>query len=274
MAETQNKKPDFITPELTVEELSIALYEANQKLNSLNKKLIEEEKERSEFYANISHDLRSPMAAINGSVEYLLSRKTFDEQEVRSVLSIIQSRGQFLQNMINDIFTLASLNSSDRFLQKEDISISYFLEDFFYEQAEDPKYEKRSLKLDVPIELECIVSIDPKLIQRVLDNLFTNALKYSKDNAKITLSAKETVSHKLRITVSDTGIGIAKEHLNKIFDRSFMVSPARTPGAEAGCGFGLAIARSIVEKHGGRIWCESIPGQGSDFIVELPVKGA
>lgn len=271
MNEELNQKPVFETPELSVEELTLALFNANQKLDALNKKLVEEEKERSEFYANISHDLRSPMAAINSSVEYLLSKKSFDEEEVRSVLTILQSRGQFLQNMINDIFMLSALNTSSRPLQLEEIGIGYFLEDFFYEYDENPKYSERTLTLDVPLTLDSIVKLDPKMMQRVLDNLFSNALKYSDTGDSITLSASEISNRKVQIIVSDTGIGIATKNLEKIFDRSFMVSKARTPGFQAGAGFGLAIAKSIVEKHDGTIHCESTLGKGSAFIIELPI---
>lgn len=264
-----SKKPAFEKPELTVEELSIALFQANQKLDHLNKRLIVQEQERSEFYANISHDLRAPMAAINSSVEYLLSQDLWDEEEVRSVLHLIQTRSGFLQQMINDIFTLSSINSPSKPLQTEEVDIAMFLEEYFYDCAADAKYNSRVLRLQVPIELECIVAIDPNLMLRVLDNLFTNALKYSTNGANIILSAEITLEKKLRITVSDTGIGIAKENLEKIFERSFMVSEARTPGSQAGSGFGLAIAQSIIHKHGGKIWCESTLNEGSNFIIEL-----
>lgn len=266
---SNSKKAPFEKPELTVEELSLALFQANQKLDQANKQLILQEKERSDFYANISHDLRSPMAAINSSVEYLLSQDSLDEEEVRSVLHLIQTRSAFLQQMINDIFTLSSLNSSTKELHLEEVDIGLFLEEFFYDCAADQKYNARVLRLQVPLELECIVNIDPNLILRVLDNLFTNALKYSQSGANIILSAEITSEKKCRIKVSDTGIGISPEDIDKVFERSYMVSKARTPGAQSGCGFGLAIAKSIIEKHGGTIWCESVLGEGSSFIIEL-----
>ena len=267
----QEKKPAFEKPELTVEELSIALFQANQKLDLANKQLILNEKERSDFYANISHDLRSPMAAINSSIEYLLSQSTWDEKEVRSILTLIQGRSKFLTQMINDIFMLSALDTSRKSVQPEPIDIGYYLEEFFYDCAADSKYNSRILRLQVPYELDCIVNIDPNLMQRVLDNLFTNALKYSFPGASIILGAKETDDHQILIFVSDTGIGISQENLEKIFERSYMVEDARTPGFTQGCGFGLAIAKSIVTKHNGTIWCESVLNEGSTFYIKLPI---
>lgn len=274
MNDTSHDKLVFEEPHMTtgksVEELSEALFHSYQELEQLNKKLVAQEVERSEFYANISHDLRSPMATISGSIEYLLSLDHIDEKELRSTLSIIQTRSKFMEQMINDIFTLSSLNFSSKNINLEPVEMGFFLEDFFYDCAEDIKYRGRVLRMRVPMELECICNIDPKLIRRVLDNLFTNALKYSNSGDNIVLSA-DLEDSQLHISVEDTGIGIASENLEKIFDRSFRVDNARTPGFTASAGFGLAIAKSIMDRHQGKIWCESVLHEGSVFHLTLPI---
>lgn len=267
----QKKKLTFEKPEMSIEELSKALFVANQNLDALNKQLIAHAKERSDFYANISHDLRSPVSAISSSIEYLLTKDHVSDVELHSILNMMKNRTASLEQMINDIFTLSALNSTNYPLHMEELDMGIFLEEFFYESAADSQYNGRILRLQVPMELSCMCRIDPLLIKRVLDNLFTNALKYSTKGDSIILGAKIVNLTTLLVSVKDTGIGIPSDQLDKIFNRSYRIDKARTPGKQASLGFGLAIARSIIDKHNGRIWCESTLGEGSAFYIELPI---
>jgi signal transduction histidine kinase len=266
----KTNKTRFEAPELSVEELSHALYEANLKLSSANDKLKQQEQQRLEFYANISHDLRAPITAISNAVEYMLSASDLDREEIREDLTLMQKRIQYLEHLINDIFLLSSLDSSDSKVKKETVDIRFFLEDFFYLCEADARYATTVLHLELPEDFALTMQIDPVLMQRVLDNLFTNSLKYSSGTPQITLGAKLQQEH-LLIYVRDQGIGIAQEHLSKIFDRSYRIQQARTPDNETGSGFGLSIVQSIVARHGGEITCQSTPGKGSTFQIILPV---
>lgn len=265
-------KTEFVKPELTVEELSLALFQVNQKLDQTNKALVKAKKEQEEIFANISHDLRSPVTAIRNSVEYLLSLETLDSEDAFPLLSLIDRRVAYLEQLIEEVFLLVMVDSMKQPLQREEINIGMFLEDFFFQCEADLKYAKRKLTLQVPEAFPYFVSIDCKMMFRVLDNLFSNALKYSRENASISLSATLSDKNHILISVSDTGVGIAKEHLNQIFNRTYMVSGSRTPGQYTGCGLGLAIAKSIVENHGGTIFCESEVGKGSTFSFTLPAR--
>ena len=182
----------------------------------------------------------------------------------------MERRSLYLEHLINDVFLLSSIDINENLFHKEAVNLTYILEDFYFTVAEDNRYETRNLHLDVPEDFECMVSIDSKMFLRVLDNLFTNALKYSHEGASITLNAYKdnTYAH---ILVSDTGIGIEKEHLAKIFEASYMVESARTPSSTTGTGLGLAIVKAIIEHLGGTIWCESIPSKGSTFHFTLPL---
>ena len=266
-----NPKETFISPELTVEELTKALYQANLDLDESNRVLRKTQKERCEIFSNLSHDLRSPITAIRSSIEYLQSLQTFSPDEVLSVLSLILRKSIQLEQLINDMFLFASLEASEITFHYESLNLGMFLEEFFYSCELDSNYSTCHLSNHVPVSFPYEVSIDPKLMERVLDNLFTNARKYSSTPASITLNAKPLDNHLVEVEVKDTGIGIAKEYLEKIFDRSYMVSAARTPDNRSGCGLGLSIARSIIEHHGGTIWCESTLGQGSSFFFTLPI---
>lgn len=265
-----NKKNKFEKPELNVEELSKALYEANLKLQRANEKLQAQEKERLVFYANISHDLRAPITAISNSLEYMLSNKNISASEQLDTLKIIQKRTDYMSHLINDIFLLSSLESSDEKVHKEPIDISFFLEDYFYMCEADKRFENVHLHLDLPSNLSVTMMADPILMHRVLDNLFSNALKYSSSSPEITLSARLTDST-LTISVSDNGIGIAQKHLPYIFDRSYMAQKSRTPNDNASSGFGLSIVKTIVEHHNGTITCDSDAGKGSCFTMHFKI---
>lgn len=264
------KKNTFSKPELNTEDLSIALYNVTQKLERANALLEESHKQKDMLFSNISHDLRSPITAIRNSIEYLLSLEEIDKEELTSSLKLMERRSIYLEHLINDVFLLASIDINENMFHEENLNLTYILEDFYFMVAEDNRYETRNLHLDVPEDFECMVSVDSKMLLRVLDNLFTNALKYSHEGASITLNAykDDTYAH---ILVSDTGIGIEAEHLSEIFEPSYMVESARTPSSTTGTGLGLAIVKAIVSHFGGTIWCESIPSEGSTFHFTIPL---
>lgn len=265
------KKPGtpFEKPELSVEELSHALFETSKKLQATNEQLRKQEQNNKEFYANISHDLRAPVTAINNSVEYLLSSNDISKEELTNTLEMIQKRTNYLSKLINDVFLLSSLESSSK-VHKEPVDIGFFLEDYFYMCEADYRFEKVALTLNMPENLQLTMTIDPKLMHRALDNLFSNALKYSSSAPAITLAANIR-NDTLCIYIEDNGIGIAKKHLDKIFERSYMIQKARTPDWQNSSGFGLAIVKAIIEQHGGTIRCESELKKGSRFIITLPI---
>jgi signal transduction histidine kinase len=267
----KKQKTPFIAPELTVEELTQALYDTSLKLQQTNQELIQSQKELQEIFTNVSHDLRSPVTAIRNSVEYLLSSESLEEIETNNILHIVLRRIDFLEQLINDVFLLTSIDSTQESFSFESINIGMLLEDFFFTCYEDKKYSSCKLHLDVPAHFPYQVLTDGKMLVRVLDNLFNNALKYSDGELNITLFADLVDASTIKISVIDTGIGIANEHIDKIFDRTYMVATSRTPSTVTGCGLGLSIAKSIIEKHNGSIWCESKLGEGSVFSFTLPI---
>lgn len=265
------KKTSFLKPELNTEDLSLALYNATQKLEQANALLEKTQQEKDLLFANISHDLRSPITAIRNSIEYLLSLDTVEKEELDASLHLMERRSIYLENLINDVFLLSSINVNENMFHYETLNLTFLLEDFYFTQLEDSKYEQRTLHLDVPEDFQCMVSVDSKMLLRVLDNLFTNALKYSNEGASITLSAYKDKDF-AHILVKDTGIGIEARHLDKIFDTSYMVENARTPSSTTGTGLGLSIVKAIVNNFGGTVWCESVVSKGSIFHFTLPLK--
>lgn len=265
------KKAKFIEPELTVSELSRALYKANQKLHETNQQLLEAKRERDEIFANISHDLRSPMTAIRNTLELIKSTEDLSREELDKMLNLIEKRSVYLENLINDVFLMSSLDVKKE-VHFEKLNIGMFLEEFFFTTEADQKYADRKLYIEVPEDFPYNVNIDTGLFLRLLDNLFSNALKYSLNGASITLGAeKKENSSNIIIYIKDTGIGMESKHLSHIFERTYRIDEARTPGSTNGCGLGLSIVKSITELHGGTISCESTLGKGSKFSISLPV---
>ena len=289
---------EYIRPRMiSREELERALVEANEQLSQANERLLQQEKEREALFSNLSHDLRAPMAALTSTVALLREKQEISGEEYRGLLDLMERRLKNLSSILDDIFLLGQMENPELVLNRELIEAEPLLEEFFYSCDADSRFQERTLRLELEEDLDCCVDVDAEKIVRVLDNLFTNALRYSGAGAAICLSARKIIKGScqsqgkevlldgriagtsgevsvgkrcfLQILVQDTGMGIPPEDLPHIFERSFRGDKSRTPGI-SGHGLGLAIAKSIVERHDGEIRCESEIGKGSTFIVELP----
>lgn len=263
-------KKKYTKPDISREELEQALMKANEELWKANRKLEAEERARIELFSNLSHDLRAPMTALFSSVELLKSGQVIGQKEYKDILKLMDGRLHTLQSILNDLFLLTLVESPTARLEKEPVEMGIFLEEYFYSCEADRKYQKRNLKLEVPDPFPYTADIDAEKMIRVLDNLFTNALRYSSEGADISLGA-EYVQGELWIYVQDTGEGILPGDIERIFERSYRGSRSRTPG-DGGSGLGLAIAKGIVERHGGKIWCESEVNVGSRFTFTVPCR--
>lgn len=261
------KKKKFSAPKVDkIEELSAELLVANQKLR-------DSEAARTKMLENISHDLRAPLTAVRSTVEYLQElnpSQELDWSEWEQIINLLDMRTKTLEALVSDLYYLTCLDNEKISMSYEQVPLGQFLEEYFYSVESDQKYAERMLYLEVPEEATAEVSIDVHQMTRVLDNLFTNALKYSDKGASITLGMEKPQESVVIFYVKDTGMGIPKGALEKIFERTYTVSDARTPSKQSGSGFGLAIVQSIVKKHCGKITCMSELGIGSIFIIELP----
>ena len=272
------ERKKFSEPKLdTIEGLTAKLIE-------LNGKLKESEQARTRMLENISHDLRAPLTAIRSAIDYFMEigdAEAIDKEEIKQLANLLDKRARTLEVLVNDLYYLTSLDNTNNRFKFEEVPLGAFLEEYFFSAEIDDKYAERELIFELPDDFEYMVNMDVSRLTRVLDNLFTNALKYSYPGAKIELGAYVPTNEEIQqniedgkdyITfyVKDTGIGIAEDKLPYVFERTFMVSDSRTPETTTGSGLGLAIVKGIVEKHGGRITCESKHGEGSCFRVYLP----
>jgi signal transduction histidine kinase len=184
-------------------------------------------------------------------------------------LAMSVERGQ----VIRDMYELFTLEDPSHAFSFQELDAPAFLEEYFYTALPDSHYAGHLLCLSVSQDLHATLFADPGKLIRILDNLLSNAAKYAPAGTKITLSAAPSADlTSLRISVTDEGPGIPPEDLERIFNRTYTVSSARTPGSATGSGLGLAIVKTITERHGGTVSCENAPGAGSIFSVTLPAK--
>lgn len=268
-------KKAFSAPEIesdTIQTLSDKLLQMTEQLAKTNRELQRYQKERSEMLANISHDLRAPITAIRGALDLQKSHPDASREELWEALSLIDRRTAVLENLIQDMYLLFTVENPSFEIKCQPVLLAPFLEEYFFDAEQNPLYEGHRLILSVNSQLNALVLIDVSKMLRVLDNLFTNAAKYSGEGTTITLHAEPLAKkHLVAIEVSDNGIGIAPESLPHIFDRTYTVSRARTPGRETGSGLGLCIVRTIIERFGGSVECISSPGNGCTFRILLPL---
>ena len=256
-----------------MEELSRRLLEITAQLNASNRSLQHLQQERTEMLANLSHDLRAPLTAIRSAVDYLTSGQSLSAQDIEGALTLIDHRTGTLEHLIRDMYELFTLEDPSHAFSFQELDAPAFLEEYFYTALPDSHYAGHLLCLSVSQDLHATLFADPGKLIRILDNLLGNAAKYAPAGTKITLSAAPSADlTSLRISVTDEGPGIPPEDLERIFNRTYTVSSARTPGSATGSGLGLAIVKTITERHGGTVSCENAPGAGSIFSVTLPAK--
>ncbi|OGD18804.1 MAG: hypothetical protein A2W03_15010 [Candidatus Aminicenantes bacterium RBG_16_63_16] len=230
---------------------------------------------KSEFLASMSHELRTPLNAIIGFSQ-VLGDKIFGELNDKQVEYIkdIEMGGEHLLELINDILDIAKVEAGKMELDLSRVEIKDFLEHCFVMIKE--KCAKRRIGLDLVLAdnvngLE--IRADARKVKQVMYNLLSNASKFTPEGGRISVEARQE-DKRVVISVQDTGIGIEPEHLEKVFEEFYQIvggTRDKTPGT----GLGLALARKLVELHGGRIWAESGGrGQGSRFSFELPAGDA
>lgn len=226
------------------------------------------ESARRELIANVSHDLRTPLASIQAFVEALEDDVIKDEETFQRYLNTIRLETKRLAGLIHDLFELSSLEAKGEMYEPQpchaDELLISTLESFSFHLAE----KRLAVEIELPDKLPAALIV-PAQIKRVLSNLLQNAIQYSPEEGKITLSAAE-VGRCLRISVKDEGEGIEAEETTRIFERFYRIDKSRGKN-NGGAGLGLAIAQSIVENHGGEIGVLSTKGAGSCFWFTLPI---
>jgi signal transduction histidine kinase len=230
----------------------------------------EVEKSRRDLVAAVSHDLRTPLASTRALIEALADGVAEAPETQRRYLSSASRELEHLSRLVDDLFELARIDAGVLELTLEEASLHDMISDTI--STFQPQAEQKGVRLlgEVSGDVDPVLANPPKL-QRVLHNLVSNALRHTPQDGTVTLRAAPE-GDVTRIEVSDTGEGIASEDLPRVFERSFRGEQSRTRSDEdgaPGAGLGLAIARGLVEAHGGTMNVQSEPGQGSLFRFTL-----
>ena len=226
------------------------------------------ERVRRDFVANVSHEFRTPLTAIQGFSETLLAGAVHDPNNRDRFLGIILEHSRRLARLTEDLLRLSEMDAERLELEVRRLAVSQLVESC-YETAQRRAAEKGlTLSLQLPGRLPDIAG-DSRRLQEVLQNLLDNAIQYTLPGGKIALSA-EAKNDEVIFAVADTGIGIPRSDQPRIFERFYRVDAARSREA-GGTGLGLSIAKHLIEVHGGRIWVESELGEGSRFHFSIPV---
>jgi two-component system OmpR family sensor kinase len=237
--------------------------------NNMNDRVRSNQQSQRDFIANVSHELKTPLTAIQGFAQALVDGTVVQPEEVNQAANVIHQEAGRLHRLVLDLLALTRLESGTADLQHEPVNLKHILQTIlekFRLQA-----EKNDIDLTAEIKALPVVNGDGDRLAQVFTNLVDNALKFTPKGGVIKLSACYERGS-VFIRVKDNGVGISAEDQKRIFERFYQVDKSRKGGTGRGIGLGLAIARQIVLAHQGEISLESAPNQGTTFIVSLPVE--
>ena len=260
-----------VPPGDEVGELATAFNHMAEQIEAAFRRQRELEQARRDLIAAVSHDLRTPLASLQAMTEALSDGVVTDPDTVGRYLSTMQSDIQSLSALISDLFELAQLDAGVLRLQLEASPIQDLISDTL--ESLQVQAQRKGLRLTGSVAADLgPVLMDPARVQRVLYNLVQNAMRHTPADGTVLLQADDDGAA-VRVSVRDTGEGIAAQDLPHVFERFYRGDPARSR-AGGGAGLGLAIARGLVEAHGGRIWATSALGQGATVSFTLPKANA
>ncbi|PNZ88235.1 cell wall metabolism sensor histidine kinase WalK [Staphylococcus devriesei] len=227
------------------------------------------ERERREFVANVSHELRTPLTSMNSYIEALEEGAWKDENLAPSFLSVTREETERMIRLVNDLLQLSKMDNESEQITKEIVDFNMFINKIINRHqmaAKDTTFVR-----EIPQET-IFAEIDLDKMTQVFDNVITNAMKYSRGEKRVEFHVKQnTLYNRMTIRIKDNGIGIPINKVDKIFDRFYRVDKARTRKM-GGTGLGLAISKEIVAAHNGRIWANSVEGQGTSIFITLPCE--
>jgi signal transduction histidine kinase len=261
--EISNLQRMLIKEKILVENTLEELKQANEQLEVLNQ-------EKNRFLSIAAHDLRNPISTAISFTDILLNNADlFPEDRRRQFLKTIEERLQFSLKLMTELLDVSNIEAGTMQLKKESNDYRKLLEQTTTFNQLVGKWKNVSVKLDCR-DSELVFGFDRNKMEQVLNNLISNAIKYSHPGSSVSVSVKRE-NQLLQTAVNDHGVGIPEEEQEKIFE-PFQKSSSRPTAGESSTGLGLAIAKKIIEEHGGVIRVRSTPGKGSSFLFTLPLE--
>ena len=238
-------------------------------LKKKNKELEELNSQKNQFLGMCAHDLRNPIGVVFGYAELLeelLSENLTDEH--RELFATIQRTSSFMLNMLDELLDITSIEAGQLHLDFQKLDVDAFVKQNLELNKLMAKQKNISLNFDSTLS-DVKVEIDEGKFRQVLNNLITNAVKYSEPETKVTVGLRESNAEEIILTVADQGQGIPEAEHDKVF-KSFGTTSAKPTAGEKSTGLGLLITKRVVEGHGGKIWFESEKNKGTTFFVSVP----
>lgn len=229
--------------------------------------IVKTETMRSDFIANVSHELKTPMVMLSGYSEAILDEIVTEPEEVKEMIKIIKDESDRMNKLVNELITIARMDSGADLLNIAENDLMMLINDISFKFKHEMNDKEISFKVDAEKD-SIIFDFDYGKIEQVLNNLIDNAIRYTQPDDKITLKVRDA-GDEIVISVEDTGIGLKEEHQNRIFERFYKVDESRTRGKH-GTGLGLYIVSSIIKRHQGSIDLKSEYGVGTVFDITLP----
>lgn len=227
-------------------------------------------KTKDDFVASVSHELRTPLTAVMGFLDLVLDEEDSVSPTARQQLAVVKRNSERLLRLVSDLLFAAQAREGRLSLDVKPVDLAGLAWQAVADLAPQAALDGIGLLLDLPKSLPVVA--DPVRIRQVMDNLLSNAVKYTPSGGTVSIRLSETENDELELVVRDTGIGIDRSELSRLFTRFFRTQDAEVRAIQ-GVGLGLAISKSIVESHDGRIEVESVAGKGSTFTVVLPRTG-
>jgi signal transduction histidine kinase len=273
--ELQQQNRDFIEilseleeKRAQLERLNEDLNTANRELNEANTKLRELSELKEEFLALTTHDLRSPLTVISGVISFFTSGRLGElSPEQKNMVAMMERNAQSLIELVNDLLDASKIESGTMRLDITSINLRALIDEL--RETMEPLAREKEITLEdnIPADLP-LIEADRTKLRRILVNLLSNALKFTRKGGRVQVRA-ERMEGRVRVSVVDTGVGIAPEDVARLFDK-YEQARSRATRGEKGTGLGLYITKQLVELHGGEITVDSTPGYGSTFSFTLP----
>ncbi|MBO4533028.1 MAG: HAMP domain-containing histidine kinase [Treponema sp.] len=241
-----------------------------ESLEKMRISLVEAQNQKTKFIMGISHDLRTPVAVIKGYTEAITDGVISEKEDVKNATELITTKAKQLENMIDTLINFTKLNSTEIRETMKTQSITEFISEITREEQTIGNVFNRTIVLNVNFDKEVLVPFDKQLVTRVFENLFNNALRYTRDNDTITLESYIDEEKRAVIyNIKDTGIGIDQKDLKNIFELFYRGTDSRL---EEGMGIGLSVVKNIIETHCWNISVDSVKGKGTCFTITIPFK--
>jgi len=261
---------DILWLETVADLIALAIENANLREELQATKALEEANRlKAELISTLAHEMRTPLTSIKGySTALLLEEASFEPESQKEFLTIIDEECDTLQDLIHDLLESSIIDAGLLKLEPQPVLLPRLTRGVVDDVAH--RTQKHRFMVDFPDQFP-IVDADPHRVEQVLRNLIDNAVKYSPEGGLVIIRGAAR-KDEIVISVADQGVGIAPEHLNRLFEKFFRIESGLGRHV-VGSGLGLPISRTIVESHGGHIWAESQVGEGSTLYFTLPLKG-